>query len=96
LELLARQERAGDLNNGTLSVHVTNNLERALSWTELPSENVVRKELGDNEFWLELNVRRRKMKNTLTVFGFDRRKHHLLKFGESAGPDADDQCESPV
>ena len=97
MDLLARQERAGNLNNGELTVQVTNNMERALSWTEMPyEEDVVRKELGDNEFWLELGVRRRKMKNTLTVIGFDRRKHHLLKFGEAAGPEADDQYESPV
>jgi len=96
LDLLARQERAADLNDGTLKVHVTNNFERALSWTEMPSENVARKQLGDNEFWLELGVRRSKMKNILTVGGFDRRNHHLLMFGEAAGPEADDQCESPV
>lgn len=52
LDLLARKEREGNLYRGTPKVQVTNNLERALSWTEMPSEDVARDQLGDNEFWL--------------------------------------------
>ena len=36
------------------------------------------------------------MKNTFTLIGFDRRKHHLLKFGEAADPEVGDKYESLV
>ena len=34
LELLARQEADGELNESTLRVQVTNNIGKALKWTQ--------------------------------------------------------------
>jgi len=96
LQLLARQERAGDLNEGTLKVHVTNNLERALTWTQEPSVKVARKDLRGDEFWLELSVRRSDRRNSFVVSGVDRRKQHLLFFKESGIPEPRARGESPV
>lgn len=96
LELLARQERAGDLNEGTLKVQVTNNLEKALQWTQLPTVDVARKELRDDEFWLALSVKRVWKQIDFVVDGFDKRKHHLLAFSEVGSGEKGDWPESQV